>query len=64
MGLKDLAKAVQSQQQSGLTVELNTIPRDIPFWIWDQQQHKQEDIRTKGQCCFWHIIKCPQKGGP
>jgi hypothetical protein len=58
---KDLQKAVQSLQQSG--PELNTIPRDKPFWIWDQHQHKQEDIRTKGQCCFWHIIKCPQKDG-
>lgn len=62
MTFKDLQKAVQSQQ-SGLTAELNTIPKDIPFWIWDQQQHKQEDIRTKGQCCFWHIIGCPQKDG-
>jgi hypothetical protein len=58
---KDLQKLIQSQQQSG--PELHTIPRDIPFWIWDQNQHKQEDIPTKGQCCFWHIIKCPQKDG-
>ena len=38
-------------------------PQDKPFWIWDQQQHRQEDIRTKGQCCFWHVIKPPQKDG-
>ena len=43
--------------------ELNTIPKDIPFWIFDKEQHRQEDIRTKGQCCFWHIIKPPQKDG-
>jgi hypothetical protein len=57
---KDLQKAVQSQQSGP---ELNTISKNIPFWIWDQQQHKQEDIRTKGQCCFWHIIGCPKKEG-
>ena len=57
---KDLQKAGQSQQQSG--PELNTIPRDIPFWIFNQEQHRQEDIGTKGQCCFWHIIKAATKG--
>src|SRR5215216_4611336 len=33
----------------------------LPFWTWDRQQHKQEDIRTKGYCCFNHIIGLPQK---
>jgi hypothetical protein len=32
-----------------------------PFWIWDQQQHKFEDIITNGDCCFNHIIGLPQK---
>jgi hypothetical protein len=27
-----------------------------PFWIWDRNQHKQEDVRTNGYCCFNHII--------
>jgi hypothetical protein len=31
------------------------------FWIWDKHQHKQEDIRTDGDCCFNHIIGLPQK---
>ena len=62
MTFKDLQKAVQSQQSGP---ELNTIPitKDIPFWIFNQEQHRLEDIRTKGQCCFWHIIKPPQKDG-
>jgi hypothetical protein len=25
------------------------------FWIWDVQQHNQEDIRANGDCCFNHI---------
>ena len=63
MTFKDLQKVVQSEsQQSGGTAELNTIPKDIPFWIFDKEQHRQEDIRTKGQCCFWHIIKATTKG--
>src|SRR6476661_1409063 len=34
-----------------------------PFWISDRQQHKLENTRTKGKCCFNHIIKLPQKDG-
>jgi hypothetical protein len=36
---------------------------DKPFWIWDQKQHRQEDIKTKGDCCFNHIIGLPRKDG-
>jgi hypothetical protein len=25
--------------------------KDKPFWIWDAEKHKQEDIDTKGYCC-------------
>ncbi|HEY7108934.1 MAG TPA: hypothetical protein VH415_05885 [Nitrososphaeraceae archaeon] len=34
-----------------------------PFWIWDQQQHRLEDIRTKGDCCFNHMAGLPRKDG-
>jgi hypothetical protein len=34
-----------------------------PFWSWDIVEHKQEDIRTNGDCCFNHIIGLPQKDG-
>jgi hypothetical protein len=34
-----------------------------PFWIWNTEEHKQEDIKTKGDCCFNHIIDLPQKNG-
>lgn len=33
------------------------------FWIWNIEEHKQEDINTKGDCCFNHIIGLPQKDG-
>jgi hypothetical protein len=36
--------------------------RDKPFWIWNAEEHKQEDARTKGNCCFNHIIGLPTKG--
>ena len=28
-----------------------------------QHQHKQEDVKTNGDCCFNHIIGLPQKDG-
>jgi hypothetical protein len=64
MTFKDLQKLVQSQsgapeQRSQLSQRL----RDKPFWIWNQQEHKQEDIRTKGDCCFNHILGLPKKDG-
>jgi len=34
-----------------------------PFWIWDKQQHKLEDIKMDGDCCFNHIVGLPQKDG-
>ncbi|MFL6399837.1 MAG: DEAD/DEAH box helicase family protein, partial [Nitrososphaeraceae archaeon] len=61
MTFKDLKKRVSlefTQQQSRLFERL----QNKPFWIWDVQEHKQEDIRTKGNCCFNHIIGLPTKG--
>jgi hypothetical protein len=34
-----------------------------PFWIWDVEEHKRGDVRTKGNCCFNHIIGLPTKEG-
>jgi hypothetical protein len=51
---------VQSQsgpEQSQLLQRL----KDKPFCVWNLQQHKQEDIRTRGDCCFNHIIGLPKK---
>jgi hypothetical protein len=59
---KDLQKLVQSQaslEQNQLVTRL----KDKPFWIWNIEQHKQEDIKTKGDCCFNHIIGLPRKDG-
>jgi hypothetical protein len=35
--------------------------RGKPFWIWDCNYHRQEDIRTNGDCCFNHIIGLPKR---
>jgi hypothetical protein len=60
---KDLKKRVcletLAQQQFRLFERL----QDKPFWIWNVEEHKQEDIITNGYCCFNHIIGLPQKEG-
>jgi hypothetical protein len=59
---KDLKKRVTletSQQQSRLVEKL----LNRPFWIWNAEEHKKEDIKTNGNCCFNHIIGLPQKDG-
>jgi hypothetical protein len=59
---KDLKKKVSlevTQQQSRLFERL----QNRPFWIWNIQEHKHEDVRTSGDCCFNHIMGLPQKDG-
>jgi hypothetical protein len=56
---KDLQKLVQksstsSEEQNKLLERLG----NNPFWIWNIEEHKLEDIKTKGYCCFNHIIGC------
>ena len=65
MTFHDLQKIVQqSQSQSDAEQsELLQRLRDKPFFVWTQRQHKQEDIRTKGECCFNDIIGLPRKDG-
>ena len=60
---KDLHKLVSHSQQENTRKELFQRLQDKPFWIWNKQQHKLEDIRTDGDCCFNHIIGLPQKDG-
>jgi hypothetical protein len=63
MTFKDLKKRVSLettiQQQSTLTEKLH----NKPFWIWNVDEHKREDVRTNGDCCFNHIISLPRKDG-
>ena len=62
MTFKDLKKRVSLEipkQQSKLFERL----QNKPFWIWNIKEHKQEDVRTDGDCCFNHVISLPQKDG-
>ena len=62
MTFKEVKKRVSleiTQEQSILLEKL----QNKPFWIWNIELHKQEDIRTDGNCCFNHVIGLPQKGG-
>jgi hypothetical protein len=60
---KDLKKRVSletaTQQQSNLAERL----QNKPFWIWNVEEHRQEYIKTNGECCFNHIIGLPQRAG-
>jgi hypothetical protein len=51
---KDLKKIVSLEisQQFSLSDRLH----NKPFWIWNVEEHRQEDKRTKGDCCFNYII--------
>ena len=60
---KDLQKLVQqSQQEHNSSNDVFEKLRDKPFWIWNIEEHKQQDIDTNGDCCFNHIVGLPTKG--
>ncbi|HEY9386214.1 MAG TPA: hypothetical protein VIP70_04190 [Nitrososphaeraceae archaeon] len=61
MTFKDLQKIIVQSHSNAQQNELFDRLKDKPFWIWNKEQHKQEDIRTKGDCCFNHIIGLPTK---
>jgi hypothetical protein len=58
---KDLQKLVSAQQHENSSKELFDRLQGKPFWIWNIQEHKHEDIVTNGYCCFNHIIGLPKK---
>jgi hypothetical protein len=59
---KDLKKRISIEITSQQTKLFERL-LNKPFWIWDQQQHILEDIKTNGDWCFNHIIGFPQKDG-
>jgi hypothetical protein len=62
MTFKDLKKRISSSTNQQQTQSFDIL-QDKPFWIWNIEEHKQEDVRTKGECCFNHIIGLPTKEG-
>jgi hypothetical protein len=64
MTFKELKKRIisSSNQQQQQTPSFDKL-QNKPFWIWNTEEHKLEDIRTKGECCFNHIIGLPTKDG-
>ena len=40
-----------------------SIFKDKLFWISDKQTHKEQFIKSSGNCCFNHIIGLPVKNG-
>jgi hypothetical protein len=61
---KDLQKAIQAEAgQIDNNINLQANLQGLPFWIFDKEQHRLEDVRTKSICCFWHVIGLPQKDG-
>jgi hypothetical protein len=63
MTFKDLKKKITSSSSNQQQTQYFDRLRNKPFWIWNIEEHKQEDLRTKGECCFNHIIGLPTKEG-
>ena len=64
MTFKDLQKIIIQQEEHQLTTPYSRPLerlRNKPFWIWNREEHIKEDIKTKGDCCFNHLIGLPKK---
>ena len=61
MTFKELKKIVSINQNLQQQNKFFERLRTKPFWIWNIDKHKQEDVRTNGDCCFNHVIGLPQK---
>jgi len=60
---KDLKKRVSTTHEVQQQTRLFDRLRKKPFWVWNFNEHKEEDIENKGDCCFNHIIGLPTKDG-
>jgi hypothetical protein len=60
---KHLKKIVSLEATTEQRSRLFDRLRFQPFLIWNIEEHKLEDIKTNGYCCFNHIIGLPQKDG-
>jgi hypothetical protein len=58
---KDLKRVSSEGLRTQRQHKLTEILHNKPFWIWNIKEHKQEDVRTNGYCCFNHIIGLPSK---
>lgn len=69
LSFKKVLEAAQAEEKKLSSHNSNTKKPELlkrlagkRFYIWgDKEQHKQEYIRTKGSCCFNHIIGLPVK---
>jgi hypothetical protein len=50
MTFKDLKKRISNNNQQQIQ-SLDKL-QNKPFWIWNIEEHKQEDVRTKGSAAL------------
>jgi hypothetical protein len=61
MTFGDLKKKIVNFQSLSHQTKLAEMLLSKPFWIWDVNKHKQEDMKSRGSCCFNHIVGSPMK---
>jgi hypothetical protein len=56
-------KRRQQQQRTVTSSSSLQILQGKPFWIWDREEHLRIATETNEQCCWNHVVGCPEKGG-
>lgn len=62
---KETAQGKIAEAITKLQTRLFDVDKGLPkpFWIWNEREHRRQDRRCKGDCCFNHIIGLPRKDG-
>ena len=60
---EDILLGNANSMTEGYQEQVLQLLKDKPFWIWNEPKHKDEFIKTNGQCCFNDIVGRPLKDG-
>lgn len=51
-----IQRLVSYSQRENTAKELFQRIQGKPFWIWNVEEHKQEDVKTDGDCWLSHTL--------
>jgi hypothetical protein len=57
---KELKKRVSLELPEQQSIFFERL-QNKPFWIWNVEDHKKQDVIPDVNCCFNHIIDLPHK---
>lgn len=51
----------QLESEVGYSQQVLSLLKGLPFYIWNEEKHQEEYIKSNGLCCFNHVVGLPTK---